>query len=139
MNYKILILARPENDEIEDVYIKDRLMKDGNLVDIRWIDYDENLDDKYDLIIRRNAWVEELQETSKYKELNTNLINRLTSKKIKTVNLIGLDGLGKEYLQELYHKRLKVIPTTDNIEEALNWNYNTYILKLKDSFGSGLG
>ncbi len=31
MNYKILILARPENAEIEeDIYMKDRLMEDGN-------------------------------------------------------------------------------------------------------------
>lgn len=71
--------------------------------------------------------------------MNTNLINRLVSKNIKTVNLIGLDGIGKGYLQDLYHKNLKVIPTTDNVKEALSWNYNSYILKLKNSFGSGLG
>lgn len=139
MNYKILILSRKENNEIEDIYIKNRLIQDGNHVDIKWIDYDESLDDKYDLIIRRNAWVEELEDTTKYSELNKRLINRLISKGIKTVNLVGLDGLGKYYLQDLYHKNLKVIPTTNNIKEALSWNYNSYILKLKDSFGSGIG
>lgn len=139
MNYKILILSREENNEIEDIYIKNRLIQDGNHVDIKWIDYDESLDDKYDLIIRRNAWIEELRDTAKYKELNKRLINRLISKRIKTVNLVGLDGLGKGYLQDLYHKNLKVIPTTDNIKEALSWNCNSYILKLKDSFGSGIG
>lgn len=139
MNYKILILSNSENEEmIEDLLLKKRFEQDGNNVDIMWIDYNNKLDSNYDLIIRRNTWVEKGKDTQYYKKKNTELINRLKNNK-KTINLIGLDGLGKNYLKELYYKNMNVIPTTDILEDALKWNCDNYVLKLKDSFGSGIG
>lgn len=140
MKYKILILSNKDNEEIiEDIYLKERFKKDGNICDIKWVDYDEKLDDYYDVIIRRNTWVGNGKDTVSFQKLDNSLIDRLKSKNIKTVNLLGLDGSGKEYLMEFYHKNLKVIPTTDDIDEALSWNKSEYVLKEKDSFGSSIG
>ena len=52
-----------------------------------WVDYDENLDDRFDIIIRRNTWVEDKKETNLYKIKNNEIIERLKDKNIKTVNL----------------------------------------------------
>lgn len=139
MNYKILILSNNKNEEhIEDVYLKNRFEKDGNFVDFKWIDYNSNLDNKYDVIIRRNTWIEKSQDMEYYKKMNKALINRLRNNQ-NVINLIGLDGTGKSYLKDLYYKGLTVIPTTDILEDAFKWDCDRYVLKLKDSFGSGLG
>ncbi len=138
MNYNILILSNLNNIESkEDILIKDRFEKDGNKVDIMWIDYDEKLDSNYDLIIRRDTWIENENDTIYYKQKNSELIKRLVTS-LKTINLIGLDGRGKEYLKDLYYKNMTVIPTTDILEDALKWNSSDYVLKVKDSFGSGI-
>ena len=139
--YKILILSNAENEEhIEDKYLAESLKKDGNIVDISWIDYDEKLDEKYDVIIRRNTWVDKLEKTTKYSKLNNLLKERLQKKHIKTVNLVGYDGNGKKYLMDFIKKGYPVIPTFDNVEDALtNTDCNEYILKMEASYGSGLG
>lgn len=137
--HKILILSNINNYESkEDYLIKKRLERDGNIVDIKWLDYDEKLDKYYDLIIRRNCWVEKKEDTDTYKNLNSKLINRLRNNH-NVINLIGLDGLGKLYLKSLYRNNYNVVPTTDILTEALKWDCEEYVLKLKDSFGSGLG
>ncbi len=138
MNYNILILSNLNNIESkEDILLKDRFEKDSNKVDIMWIDYDEKLDSNYDLIIRRDTWIEDENDTIYYKQKNSELIKRLVTS-LKTINLIGLDGRGKEYLKDLYYKNMTVIPTTDILEDALKWNSSDYVLKVKDSFGSGI-
>ena len=106
----------------------------------RLIDYDEKLDNNYDVIIRRNTWVDDEKDTYNYKIKNEILKERLTRKNIKTVNLQGLDGKGKQYLCELFKKGKKVIPTIDNLDELDKLPYSEeYVLKDKNSFGSGLG
>lgn len=139
--YKILILSNPNNEEqIEDVYLANSFKEDGHLVDLLWIDYDEKLDNNYDVIIRRNTWVDDEKDTYNYKVKNEILKERLTRKNIKTVNLQGLDGKGKQYLCELFKKGKKVIPTIDNLNELDKLPYSEeYVLKDKNSFGSGLG
>lgn len=140
-NYKILILSNSNNEEyIEDLYIAESFREDGHLVDILWIDYDEKLDSKYDVIIRRNTWVEDEQETYSYIIKDKILKERLIKKNIKTVNLEGLDDKGKGYLCELFKKGNKVIPTIDNLDELDKLPYSKeYVLKDSNSFGSGLG
>ncbi len=119
MNYKILILSNLSLDEhLEDIYLKKRFEKDGNIVEFKWLDYDSNLDDYYDLIIRRDTWIEETEDMEYYKQLNQKLINRLKNDQ-KVINLIGLDGNGKSYLKDLYYKNMNVIPTTDILQDAL--------------------
>lgn len=139
--YKILILSNPNNDEfIEDVYLATSFRKDGHLVTMLWVDYDEKLDSKFDIIIRRNTWVESKTETENYKIKNDIMKERLMSKNIKTVNLEGLDGKGKTYLCELFKAGEKVIPTIDNIEDLNKLGEpEEYVLKDNCSFGSGLG
>ena len=116
--YNILILSNTENEEfIEDEYIANSFREDGHLVTILWVNYDENLDEKFDIIIRRNTWVEKEEEKIKYKLMNSKLEKRLKEKSIKTVNLEGLDGRGKEYLCKLYNEGRKVIPTVDKLKD----------------------
>lgn len=103
--YKILILSNPNNKEfIEDLYIATSFREDGHLVDLLRIDYDEKLDNNYDVIIRRNTWGEDEKDTYNYERKNEALKERLIKKNIKTVNLEGLDGKGKQYLCELFKK-----------------------------------
>lgn len=139
--YKILILSNSNNYEfIEDLYIATSFREDGHLVNILWVDYDQSLDNKFDIIIRRNTWVEDKKDTYNYKVKNEELKERLIKKNIKTVNLEGLDGKGKQYLCELFKKGKKVIPTIDNLSEIDKLPYSEeYVLKENDSFGSGLG
>jgi len=139
--YKILILSNPNNEEyIEDLYVATSFREDGHLVDILWIDYDEKLDSNYDVIIRRNTWVDDEKDTYNYKIKDEILKERLIKKNIKTVNLEGLDDKGKQYLCELLKKGKKVIPTIYNLDELDKLpNSKEYVLKDSNSFGSGLG
>lgn len=139
--YHILILSNPKNEEfIEDKYIADTFREEGHIVKMAWVDYDENLDDKFDIIIRRNTWVEDKEETNLYKIKNNKMKERLKEKDIKTVNLEGLDGQGKSYLCKLFKEGKKVIPTIDKIEDINKINETEeYVLKEIDSFGSGIG
>lgn len=139
--YNILILSNKENEEyLEDVFIKKAFEKDGNNVDILWVDYNEKLDDKYDVIIRRNTWVEDESKTVYYSEKNNILENRLIKKNKKTVNLIGLDGEGKNYLCKLFKEGKKVVPTINSLDDIeLLGPASEYVLKDNDSFGSGIG
>ena len=137
--YKILIITNTHYDEsIEDKLLKKRFESDGHLVDLKWINYDSKLDEFYDIIIRRNSWIEEETDINKYKKYNTKLINRLKNKE-KAINIVGLDGIGKSYLKDFYYKGLDVIPTTDILSDALKWNCDEFVLKLRDSYGSGIG
>ena len=133
--YNILILSNTENEEfIEDAYIATAFRKDGHRVTIKWVDYEEELDEKFDVIIRRDTWVEA------GKDKNDILKERLSRKNIKTVNLIGLDGMGKQYLCELFEQGKQVIPTVDNIEDINKFEKTKeYVLKDNNSFGSGIG
>lgn len=139
-NYKILILSNPDNHElIDDINIAKSFKNDGNKVDIKWIDYDESLDKYYDIIIRRNTWVEDIKATDYFYIKNTQLIQRLKNKNIKTANLEGLDGQGKKYLCKLFNEGKKVIPTVDNIVDISKLGAtDQYILKDSRSFGSGI-
>ena len=140
--YKILILSNPDNNEFyeEDTYIANSFKEDGHDVKMLWIDYDEKLDDDIDIVIRRNAWVNTDEETLEYKIKNDKLIERIKSKNIKTVNLVGLDGNGKKYLCSLFKQGKNVIPTIDNLLDINKLGLTEkYILKDKNSFGSGIG
>lgn len=139
--YKILLLSNPSNEEfIEDVYLATSFREDGHLVTMLWVDYDESLDDQFDIIIRRNTWVENKKETTSYRVKDNKMKERLKGKNIKTVNLEGLDGQGKSYLCKLYQEGRKVIPTIDKIEDITKISETEeYVLKDNNSFGSGIG
>lgn len=138
--YKILILSNPQNAQLmEDEYIANAFREDGHIVDLKWVDYDEELDQYYDIIIRRNTWVKDEADIPYFKTKNDEMKERLLSKDIKTVNLIGLDGKGKGYLCELYKEGKQVVPTVDNLNDVLKFGeVERYVLKDNDSFGSAL-
>lgn len=53
--YKILILSNPNDEEfIENLHIATSFREDGHLVEISCKDYDEKLEKKFDVIIKRN-------------------------------------------------------------------------------------
>ncbi len=139
-NYKILILSNCKGSGFEDdTILKNSFEKDGHIVDINTVDYDENLDETYDVIIRRNTWVSSTDETEALYKSNKNLINRLKNKNIKTVNLVGLDGEGKGYLCDMFSNGEQVIPTINtraNID--LLPKSAKYVIKDIKSFGNGL-
>ena len=139
--YKILILSNDENEEYrEDEYIAEVFRKDGHIVELLWVDYNEELDTEFDIIIRRNAWVEEAEKTKDYEIKNNKLKERLKNKNIKTVNLEGFDGLGKEYLCQIYESGKQVIPTVDSIDKINKLpKVEEYVLKDTRSFGSSIG
>lgn len=139
--YRILILSNPENEEfIEDEYVANAFREDGHIVKMAWVDYDEKMDEKFDAIIRRNAWVEAIEETENYARKDDLLKRRLKGKKIKTVNLDGLDGHGKQYLCKLFKEGKRVIPTVDSLDRLSELpKTEEYVLKNSESFGSGIG
>ncbi len=139
-NYKILILSNCVGSGLEDDSIlKKSFEKDGHTVDINTVDYDEKLDETYDVIIRRNTWVSNTDDTAELYKNNMKLINRLKNKNIKTVNLVGLDGQGKGYLCEMFASGEQVIPTINTSSNMdLLPESAKYVIKDIKSFGNGL-
>ena len=134
---KILLLTNLKNEEAkEDKWIADILKKDENIVDISWIDYDECLDNEYDIFIKRNIWLSDdhnYGEILKYEESANRLNNRLIAKNRKLINFNGnFDKQGKEYLVDLFNKGYEVIPSI-NKKEDINKIPKTekYLLKPK--------
>ena len=134
---KILLLTNLKNEEAkEDKWIADILKKDENIVDISWIDYDECLDNEYDIFIKRNIWLSDdhnYGEILKYEESANRLNNRLIPKNRKLTNFNGnFDKQGKEHLVELFNKGYEVIPSI-NKKEDINKIPKTekYLLKPK--------
>ncbi len=138
--YKIAILSSDNGSGLEDDNIlKKSFEKDGHAVDINRVDYDENLDETYDVIIRRNTWVNSTDETVELYENNKKLINRLQNKDVKTVNLVGLDGMGKGYLCDMFANGEQVIPTINTMTNVdLLPKSEKYVIKNIKSFGNGL-
>lgn len=138
--YKILMLSNLVGSGLEDDTILAKAFeKDGHSVCIDSINYDESKDSDFDIIIRRNTWTSSEDATNQLHIDNTSLINRLLSKNIKTVNLVGLDGKGKDYLCDLFLNYENVLPTIDNIRNLnLLPIVNKYVIKDIKSFGNGL-
>ena len=97
--YNILILSNLDSIYAkEDELIAESFRNDGHAVSIVWIDYDEALDEKFDIILMRDIWVENEQDIPKYQKYNNLLKMRLKAKPIKKVNFYEVDSEGKMYL-----------------------------------------
>ncbi len=138
--YKILILSNLVASGLkDDTIVKESFEKDGHIADLKAVDYSEEIDENYDVIIRRNTWVSSEDKTADLFAKNANLIKRLQAKKIKTVNLVGLDGVGKYYLCDLFKKDKNVIPTIKSLQDLnLIPDNGKYVMKDIKSFGNGL-
>lgn len=139
--YNILILSNPNDIYAkEDEMLAESFEKDGQNVLMQWVDYDEKLDDEFDIVLRRDTWVQEESQVPKYEKYTNILKDRIKDKPIKKVNFYEVDSRGKEYLIEYYKKDLPVIPSTDNLEDAKEFkNYDEFVLKPLNSFGSAIG
>lgn len=138
--YNILILSNMVGSGVkDDTILQEAFKADGHNVSLDNICFDEKLDETFDVIIRRNTWVSSTDLTSKLHEDNQELIKRLSSKTVKTVNLVGLDGKGKAYLCDLFEKFDNVLPTIKS-KEKLNLlpKCEKYAIKDIKSFGNGL-
>lgn len=141
--YKILILSNMTGSGLkDDKILQESFKKDGHEVELENVCFDEKFDEKFDVIIRRNTWVSSTDDTDDLYKSNIKLIERLSKKSIKTVNLEGLDGKGKGYLCDLFKNYDNVLPTITSIKDiSLLPNkdkYNKYVIKDIKSFGNGL-
>ena len=139
--YNILILSNPNDIYAkEDEILADSFRKDGNNVVIKWLDYDESLDNTFDVVLKRDTWAVKEQDIPQYEKYNNRLKQRLKNKPIKKVNFYEVGCNGKKYLIDYYTKGLPVIPSFDNLKQAKDLkNIEEYILKPLNSFGSAFG
>lgn len=138
---KILIITNTSNEEIEeDIWIADTFAKDANEVAIVNMDYPEQLDDIYDVFIRRNTWYSDESKVSDYYKQSNKLTKRLKSKNLCIINFNGVfDGKGKKYLCDLWDKNYPVVPSVDSISKIDKLTQsNYYILKPINSY-DGVG
>ena len=139
--YNILILSNPNDIYAkEDEILADSFRKDGNNVVIKWLDYDESLDNTFDVVLKRDTWAVKEQDIPKYEKYNNLLKERIKNKPIKKVNFFEVGCNGKKYLIDYFKKGLPVIPSFDNLKQAKDLrNFEDYILKPLNSFGSAFG
>ncbi len=135
----ILMISNIDNDEkLEDIWLARTFQNDGHKVAIVDKNYDERLEDIFDVFLLRNSWassanIDNIKEKGKF-------LKRIIKKNLPRINFDGkFDGEGKEYLVDLYKNGYQVIPTIDNIEDMyLLKSYDKYMLKLKYSY-DGIG
>lgn len=138
---KILIISNTSNEEIEeDIWIAEALAEDSNKVAIVNMNYPEELDNIYDVFIRRNTWYSDESKVSSYYRQSNELSKRLKNKNLCLINFNGeFDGKGKRYLCDLYDKNYPVVPTVDGISKINKLTQSDYyILKPINSY-DGVG
>jgi len=127
---KILIVTDIDNPGLkEDCFIAKSFIKDGHHVTLARQDYDEKMDEIFDIIVIRNIWHFDSINYEKYKNNMVNLRKRLKNKNIPTINLYGIfDDFGKLYLEKLYNDGYPVIPTATKLSQFDNYDSNDVIL-----------
>lgn len=135
--YRILILSNCEGSGLkDDTILKESFEKDGHYVLVETV-FCKEIEEKWDVVIRRNTWVNKVDDTDALYKQNLTLYQLLEGK--KTVNLKGVDGAGKGYLCELFKQGYKVIPTINSLQQLdLLPDCETYVVKNIKSFGNGL-
>ena len=139
---KILIVTDIDNPGLkEDCFIAKSFINDGHHVTIARQDYDERLDELYDIILIRNIWHLNADKYEDEKDNISKLLNRLRKKNILGINIYGkFDEYGKMYLKELYDKGYPVIPTGIKLEDFnFKGKYDKFLLKpIKGFDGFGI-
>lgn len=126
------------DEKLEDIWLARTFQKDGHNVAIVDKNYDEKLEDIFDIFLERNTWdfnatIENVREKYEFRK-------RIIKKNLLRINFDGkYDGSDKKYLVDLFKKGYQVIPSIDSLKDLklLN-NPNKYMLKLKDSY-DGIG
>ncbi len=133
------MISNIDSDEkLEDIWLARTFQKDGHNVAIIDKNYDERLEDIFDVFLQRNTWESNatIESINKENEFKT----RIVKKDLLRINFDGkFDGKDKTYLVDLFKKGYAVIPSIDNLKDLklLN-NPNKYMLKLKNSY-DGIG
>ena len=84
---KILIVTDIDNPGLkEDCFIAKSFIKDGHHVTIAREDYDEKLDEMYDIILLRNIWHCDSETYDSYKQISEALRERLKRKNLTVIN-----------------------------------------------------
>lgn len=135
----ILMISNFDNDEkLEDIWIARSFQEDGHSIAIVDKNYDEKLEDIFDIFLRRNTW--DSSATIDNVNQNNDFVERIINKNLPRINFDGkYDRNGKEYLVELFKKGYPVIPSIDCLQDlSLLKQSEKYMLKLKNSY-DGIG
>lgn len=135
----ILMISNIDDDEkLEDIWLARAFQKDGHNVAIVDKNYDERLEEIFDIFLRRNTW--NSQTTFKNISKKYEFSKRIVNKNLLRINFDGqYDGNGKDYLVDLYKKGYQVIPSIESLDKLNLLNHpDKYMLKLKNSY-DGIG
>lgn len=135
----ILMISNIDDDEkLEDIWLARAFQKDGHKVAIVDKNYDERLEEIFDIFILRNSWSS--NATLKTIQNKNEFSKRIIQKNLARINFDGIfDGKGKNYLVDLFKKGYQVIPSINRLEDiGLLNNPDKYILKLEKSY-DGIG
>lgn len=135
---KILIITNLENEcSIEDVWISDSLKRDGHIVKLVNKYYNKELENEYDIFIKRYSWIEDIEEFSVGAE-ESDYETRILNKNLPRINFDGkFDNKGKHYLADLYAKGYSVVPTINDIKylDTLG-DHEKYLMKPVNGYAS---
>ena len=135
---KILIVTNLENEcSIEDVWIGKSFENDGHTVKLVNKYYDKNLEDEYDIFIKRYSWIEDIDDFSVGAE-ESDYETRILKKGLPRINFDGqFDNQGKHYLSKLYNAGYSVVPTISHISELSKLGiHDKYLIKPVNGYAS---
>ncbi len=135
---KILIITNLENEcSIEDIWIANSFIKDGNTVKLVNKYYNKQLEDEYDIFIKRYSWIEDIDDFSVGAE-ESDYETRILGKDLPRINFDGkFDNQGKHYLSKLYKDGYPVVPTIIDPKEINKLEKSdTYLIKPVNGYAS---
>ncbi len=135
---KILIVTNLENEcSIEDVWIANSFIEDGNDVKLVNKYYDKRFEEIYDIFIKRYSWIEDINEFAVGAN-ESDYETRILEKNLPRINFDGkFDNQGKHYLSHLYNLGYSVVPTISDIKDYdLIKGYDKYLIKPVNGYAS---
>lgn len=135
---KILIITNLENEcSIEDVWIANSFIEDGHIVKLVNKYYDKNLEDEFDIFIKRYSWIEDINDFLVGAE-ESDYETRILNKNLPRINFDGkFDNKGKNYLVNLYQQGYSVVPTINRINDINKIGiHDKYLVKPVNGYAS---
>lgn len=137
---RILIITNPEIEEfIEDKWIAEAFVADGHEVKIVNKNYNESLENEFDIFLKRNCWSTDESDFVVGKD-SDGFKKRLVNKNLHRINCDGkFDGSGKQYLCDLFKKDYEVIPSVNSPKLIKNLPQCEYYLLKPQNGLDGFG
>lgn len=114
-----IITSFKEKCTEEDFIIAKSFAEDGHKVDLLDFPINFNIDERYDLILLKNAWLLDKHTYRSYFDNLEQFLNEIKKTKCKLVSSqdgsLNFDKFGKKYLVDLYKNKYNVVPTIDDI------------------------